>query len=206
MTYLSDPTYLENKILVIEYLHDVIKAKSQEEHNNRMKDRSYRNIYKARCFFLRDRNIKTVVLTKTPIDFVRATTLARSEIERQERHIVEIVNRSKNNKNILEECEQYFQNKVKIHSARIPLVINALFVSVSLFIFFLAYAFGDSLFPSLAKTSIIAYVVAMLIASIPLINLSISVVKPFLEGDYVSSTSVYEECIQLLKCAKVRLG
>jgi hypothetical protein len=206
MMYSSDKIYLKNKTTVIEYLRDIARAKSKEAHTTRMReDMSYRIMHKTKCFFGYE-SIKTIGLTDTSIDFLLATSCAWHEIEEKEKYIIEVINRSGRNKNVLNECEQYFQGKIKVHSARMPSIISNLSIVTAYYIFIIALFFGGGIFPSLKSASTPIYIIGLSVALIPLINIFISVIRPIVESNHLTSTFLYEECIQLLKCAQIRLG
>lgn len=105
--------YLNRKKLVIKDIEYIIDSKNKEEYNNR----------------------------DNLTDFLQAIKNSNREIDEMEEYIEMILVAANNDKNILEECENYIQHKYKVH---------------------------------LAETS------------------------------HITSTSVYEYCIELLKNAKIR--
>jgi uncharacterized protein (DUF433 family) len=105
--------YLSRKKLVIKDIEYIIDSKSKENHSTRV----------------------------NPDNFLQAIENSNREIDEMEEHIEMILVAANNDRNILEECENYIQHKYKIHLA---------------------------------------------------------------ENSHITSTSVYEYCIELLKNAKIR--
>jgi uncharacterized protein (DUF433 family) len=79
--------HLNRKKLVIKDLEYIIDSKSKEEHSNR----------------------------KNSAEFFQAIKNSNRELEEMEEHIEMILVAANNNKNILKECENYIQQKYKIH-------------------------------------------------------------------------------------------
>lgn len=79
--------YLNRKKLVIKDLEYIIDSKSKEEHSNR----------------------------KNSAEFFQAIKNSNRELEEMEEHIEMILVAANNDKNILKECENYIQQKYKIH-------------------------------------------------------------------------------------------
>jgi uncharacterized protein (DUF433 family) len=79
--------YLNRKKLVIKDLEYIIDSKSKEEHSNR----------------------------KNSAEFFQAIKNSNRELDEMEEHIEMILVAANNDKNILKECENYIQQKYKIH-------------------------------------------------------------------------------------------
>jgi uncharacterized protein (DUF433 family) len=79
--------YLNRKKLVIKDLEYIIDSKSKEEHSNR----------------------------KNSAEFFQAIKNSNRELEEMEEHIEMILVAANNDKNILKECENYIQQKYRIH-------------------------------------------------------------------------------------------
>jgi uncharacterized protein (DUF433 family) len=81
--------YLNRKKLVIKDIEYIIDSKSKEEHSNR----------------------------GNPINFLQAIQNSNRELDEMEEDISTILVAANNDKNILEECENYIQHKYKVHLA-----------------------------------------------------------------------------------------
>jgi uncharacterized protein (DUF433 family) len=79
--------YLNRKKLVIKDIEYIIDSKNKEEHSNR----------------------------GNPTDFLQAIKNSNRELDEMEEHIEMILVAVNNDKNILEECENYIQHKYKVY-------------------------------------------------------------------------------------------
>jgi uncharacterized protein (DUF433 family) len=87
MTNTENVLYLNRKKLVIKDLEYIIDSKSKEEYSN----------------------------IKNSAEFFQAIKNSNRELDEMEEHIEMILVAANNDKNILEECENYIQQKYKIH-------------------------------------------------------------------------------------------
>jgi uncharacterized protein (DUF433 family) len=92
----SSLLYLNRKKLVIKDIEYIIDSKSKEEYSNR----------------------------KNPAEFIQAIENSNKELDEMEEHIEMILVAANNDKNILEECENYIQQKYKVHLAE-PSHVNS---------------------------------------------------------------------------------
>jgi uncharacterized protein (DUF433 family) len=81
--------YLNRKKLVIKDIEYIIDSKNKEEDSNR----------------------------SNPTDFLQSIKNSNQELDEMEEHIEMLLIAANNNKNILEECENYIQHKYKVHLA-----------------------------------------------------------------------------------------
>ena len=89
MTNTESILYLNRKKLVIKDIEYIIDSRSKEEHSNR----------------------------GNPNDFLQAIENSNRELDEMEENISTILVAANNDKNILEECENYIQHKYKLHLA-----------------------------------------------------------------------------------------
>jgi uncharacterized protein (DUF433 family) len=89
--------YLNRKKLVIKDIEYIIDSKNKEEYSNR----------------------------SNPTDFLQAIQNSNRELDEMEEDIEMLLVAANNNKNILEECENYIQNKYKVHLAETTHVNSA---------------------------------------------------------------------------------
>jgi uncharacterized protein (DUF433 family) len=89
MTNTEKILYLNRKKLVIKDIEYIIDSKSKEEYIN----------------------------TKNPTDFFQAIANSNRELDEMEEHIEMILVAANNDRNILEECENYIQQKYKLYLA-----------------------------------------------------------------------------------------
>ena len=79
--------YLNRKKLVIKDIEYIIDSKNKEEHKNRI----------------------------NPTNFLQAVENSNRELDEMEEHIEIILVAANNDRNILEECENYIQQKYKVY-------------------------------------------------------------------------------------------
>jgi uncharacterized protein (DUF433 family) len=89
MTNAESLLYLNRKKLVIKDIEYIIDSKNKEEYINR----------------------------ENPTNFLQAIKNSNRELDEMEEHIEMILVAANNDKNILEECENYIQHKYKLHLA-----------------------------------------------------------------------------------------
>jgi uncharacterized protein (DUF433 family) len=89
MTNSENVLYLNRKKLVIKDIEYIIDSKNKEEYSN----------------------------GENSIDFLQAIENSNREIDEMEEHIEMILVAANNDKNILEECENYIHHKYKVHLA-----------------------------------------------------------------------------------------
>ena len=89
--------YLNRKKLVIKDIEYIIDSKNKEECSNR----------------------------SNPTDFLQAIQTSNRELDEMEEDIEMLLVAANNNKNLLEECENYIQNKYKVHLAETTHVNSA---------------------------------------------------------------------------------
>jgi uncharacterized protein (DUF433 family) len=89
--------YLNRKKLVIKDIEYIIDSKNKEEHSNK----------------------------ENPNDFLQAIENSNGELDEMEENIEMILVAAGNDKNILEECENYIQHKYNVHLAEISRVNSA---------------------------------------------------------------------------------
>jgi uncharacterized protein (DUF433 family) len=87
MTNSEKTLYLNRKKLVIKDIEYIIESKNKQEHNNR----------------------------ENPAEFIQAIENSNRELGEMEEDIDTILVAANNDKNILEECENYIQHKYKLH-------------------------------------------------------------------------------------------
>ena len=87
----SRSLYLNKKKLVIKDLEYIIDSRKKQENSNREKN--------------------------TPVDILLAIENSNREIDEMEEHIEMIVVAANNDRNVLEECENYIQQKYNLHLA-----------------------------------------------------------------------------------------
>jgi uncharacterized protein (DUF433 family) len=212
MTNPSKILYLNRKKLVIKDIDYLIDSKSKEEQARKKKSliTDFADLIFRRWF--KDNKRKTLAQRRTPIDFLQAIENSSIEMEEMEEDIELILVAANEDKNILEECENYIQQKYKVHLARIQSIVSVLqlliFISVLVVIVGLI---GN--FPTVKSTasnidnktiSVLLSIIAIVTTSATITGIIMPIFKPFVEDGHVVSTSVYEYCIELLKNAKIR--
>jgi uncharacterized protein (DUF433 family) len=214
MTNPSKILYLNRKKLVIKDIDYLVDSRSKEERANKKKSTISNFVGLIFGKLLKDNRRKTLAQRKTPVDFLQAIENSNIEMEQMEEDIEMILVAANDDKNILEECENYIQQKYKVHLARIQSIVSVLqliiFISVlSILVGLLGYFpivdIKISNVDDARIISILASVIAVAMTSATVTNIVMSVLKPLLvEDSHVISTSVYEYCIELLKNAKIR--
>jgi uncharacterized protein (DUF433 family) len=215
MTNPSRLLYLNRKKLVVKDIDYVIDSKSKEEYEKRNKSTVSKILNLTFSRWSKENKRTTFSQRKTSVDFLRAIENSNREIEDIEEHIEMILISANNDKNILEECENYIQYKYKVHLARMQSIISVLqlilfFSTLVILVVLLGY------FPIVdVKTintdnntkiiiSLLASIIGVVTTSAAVTNVLMTFFKPFVEDNHVTSTSVYEYCNELLKNAKIR--
>jgi uncharacterized protein (DUF433 family) len=210
----SKALYLKRKKLVIKDIDYLVDSRSKEERAKKKKNAIFNFIGLTFRKWLKDNKRKTLAQRKTPVDFLQAIENSNTEMEQMEEDIEMILVAANEDKNILEECENYIQQKYKVHLARIQSIVSVLqliiFIAVlSILVGLLGYFpvvdIKISNVDDARIISILASVIAVATTSATVTNILMSIFKPLVvEDSHVVSTSVYEYCIELLKNAKVR--
>lgn len=209
----SKALYLNRKKLVIKDIDYLVDSRSKEERANKKKSTISNLVYLIFGQWLKDNKRRTLAQRKTSVDFLQAIENSSTEMEQMEEDIEMILVAANENKNILEECENYIQQKYKVHLARIQSIVSVLQLIV--FISVLGILFGLlGYFPVVEIKinnvddariiSILASSIAVVTTSATITGILMPILKPFVEDGHVISTSVYEYCIELLKNAKIR--
>lgn len=115
MTNPSNLLYLNRKKLVIKDIEYIIDSKIQKECSNREKSKIPDVINSSFSNWLKDNKQNAFSQGENPIAFLQAIENSNRELDEMEEHIEMILVAANNDKNILEECENYIQQKYKVH-------------------------------------------------------------------------------------------
>lgn len=212
MTNPSNLLHLKRKKLVIKDIDYLIESKGIEQYENRKKSLIYDSIGWIWSKWFDDKKKRTLAPTKTPVDFLQAIENSNIEIDDMEEDIETILISASNDKNILEECENYLQRKYKIHLARMQSIISVLqsivfigtIVILAGFLGYFPIIDIKTSSPDVKTIGILASIIAVVTASTAITNTLLPIFKSSVEDAHVASTSAYEYSIELLKNAKLR--
>jgi uncharacterized protein (DUF433 family) len=117
MTNTQRLLYLNRKKLVIKDIEYIIDSKSQEEHSNAEKS-TIPDHLSSSLKWSKNSKQNTFTHGANPTEFFQAIKNSNRELEEMEEHIEMILVAANNDRNILEECENYLQQKYKVYLAK----------------------------------------------------------------------------------------
>lgn len=117
MTNTQRLLYSNRKKLVIKDIEYIIDSKSQEGDKNRDKSKIADRISSS-LKWSKDSKQSTFSQAANPAEFLQAIKNSNRELDEMEEYIEMILVAANNDKNILEECENYLQQKYKVYLAK----------------------------------------------------------------------------------------
>jgi uncharacterized protein (DUF433 family) len=117
MTNTQRLLYLNRKKLVIKDLEYIIDSKSQEKHSNAEKS-TVSDRLSSSLKWSKNSKQNTFAQGANPAEFIQAIKNSNRELEEMDEHIEMILVAANNDRNILEECENYLQQKYKVYLAK----------------------------------------------------------------------------------------
>jgi hypothetical protein len=190
-------THDEKKKLVFDYLTNIINENTNQQYTDRKKRRR--------------RKHRTLSPVKVPTEFTLAIQNYVNDIDIAGVHTSKIFALAGGDKNILESCENDFQEICKAHTSRASSSFNVASLLLFIVVVFMLCMFGY--FP-IVDTKVndgdtktineLASLIAFMGTSTLITSTLMLWCKPFIEGEHWGSTSSYEYCIKLLKNAKLK--
>jgi uncharacterized protein (DUF433 family) len=117
MTNTQRLLHLNRKKLVIKDIEYIIDSKIKEEYCHREKSPIPNPISSSLSKWSKDTDRSTFIQSENYTDFLQSIENSNRELDEMEEHIEMILVAANNDKNILEECENYIHHKYKVHLA-----------------------------------------------------------------------------------------
>jgi uncharacterized protein (DUF433 family) len=117
MTNTQRLLYLNRKKLVIKDIEYIIDSKIKEECSDRREKSNIPNPNSSSLKWSKDNKHSMFAHGANPVEFLQAIKSSNREFDEMEEHIEMILVAANNDRNILEECENYLQHKYKMYLA-----------------------------------------------------------------------------------------